>query len=66
MLKYREKRKTRKFSKTIRYELRKTYAEMRPRIKGRFAKRSDAEHEMEQMFSTLVPSDGGYGIVPSF
>ncbi|KAG6514772.1 zinc finger protein HD1-like [Zingiber officinale] len=67
VLKYREKRRTRKFEKTIRYELRKTYAEMRPRIKGRFAKQSDAELEMEQMFSTPVPSsDGSYGIVPSF
>lgn len=57
VLKYREKRKARKFEKTIRYASRKAYAEMRPRIKGRFVKRPDAEHK---------PSDGSYGIVPSF
>ncbi|CAN0878033.1 Zinc finger protein CONSTANS-LIKE 5 [Linum grandiflorum] len=39
VLRYREKRKNRKFEKTIRYASRKAYAETRPRIKGRFAKR---------------------------
>lgn len=34
---YREKKKNRKFEKTIRYASRKAYAEVRPRIKGRFA-----------------------------
>ena len=42
---YRAKRKNRKFEKTIRYASRKAYAEVRPRIKGRFAK----PHEMEAM-----------------
>ncbi|GER39747.1 zinc finger protein CONSTANS [Striga asiatica] len=42
VLRYREKRKNRKFEKTIRYASRKAYAETRPRIKGRFAKRSDS------------------------
>ncbi|CAL5003008.1 unnamed protein product [Urochloa decumbens] len=39
---YREKRKNRKFQKTIRYASRKAYAEARPRIKGRFVKRAGA------------------------
>ncbi|KAK8658622.1 hypothetical protein V6N13_036825 [Hibiscus sabdariffa] len=65
VLRYREK-KTRKFEKTIRYASRKAYAEMRPRIKGRFAKRREAEVEMDQMFSTAVMRETGYGIVPSF
>lgn len=39
VLRYREKKKMRKFEKTIRYASRKAYAETRPRIKGRFAKR---------------------------
>uniref|UniRef100_A0A0D9X5T3 CCT domain-containing protein n=1 Tax=Leersia perrieri TaxID=77586 RepID=A0A0D9X5T3_9ORYZ len=39
---YREKRKNRKFQKTIRYASRKAYAEARPRIKGRFVKRPAA------------------------
>jgi hypothetical protein len=38
---YREKRKLRKFEKTIRYASRKAYAEVRPRIKGRFAKKEE-------------------------
>ncbi|KAE8663334.1 NADH2 dehydrogenase family protein [Hibiscus syriacus] len=37
---YREKRRTRLFSKKIRYEVRKLNAEKRPRMKGRFAKRT--------------------------
>lgn len=37
---YREKRRTRLFSKTIRYEVRKLNAEKRPRLKGRFVKRT--------------------------
>ncbi|QCE16325.1 zinc finger protein CONSTANS-LIKE 4-like [Vigna unguiculata] len=53
VLRYREKRKNRKFEKTIRYASRKAYAETRPRIKGRFAKRSDADPL------------SGYGVVPS-
>ncbi|KAK4274510.1 hypothetical protein QN277_017718 [Acacia crassicarpa] len=53
VLRYREKRKNRKFQKTIRYASRKAYAETRPRIKGRFAKRSE------------VDRFGGYGVVPS-
>ncbi|NP_001280817.1 zinc finger protein CONSTANS-LIKE 4 [Malus domestica] len=58
VLRYREKRKNRKFEKTIRYASRKAYAETRPRIKGRFAKRTEVEIEAEPMCR--------YGIVPSF
>jgi hypothetical protein len=36
---YREKRRSRLFSKKVRYEVRKLNAERRPRIKGRFVKR---------------------------
>ncbi|PVH47909.1 hypothetical protein PAHAL_4G184700 [Panicum hallii] len=66
VLRYKEKKKNRKFEKTIRYATRKTYAEARPRIKGRFAKRSDMEIEVDQMFSTAALSDGSYGTVPWF
>lgn len=45
VLRYREKRKNRKFEKTIRYASRKAYAESRPRIKGRFAKRTETEND---------------------
>ncbi|KAJ8646646.1 hypothetical protein MRB53_008394 [Persea americana] len=37
---YREKRRSRLFSKKIRYEVRKLNAEKRPRMKGRFVKRA--------------------------
>ncbi|KAK3002363.1 hypothetical protein RJ639_020318 [Escallonia herrerae] len=40
VLRYKEKRLNRLFSKKIRYEVRKLNAEKRPRIKGRFVKRS--------------------------
>ncbi|KAK6154943.1 hypothetical protein DH2020_009191 [Rehmannia glutinosa] len=67
VLRYREKKKTRKFEKTIRYASRKAYAETRPRIKGRFAKRKDAQvDEEQQIFSSSMIGDSGYGIVPSF
>ncbi|RWW19307.1 hypothetical protein GW17_00016653 [Ensete ventricosum] len=68
VLRYREKRKTRKFEKTIRYASRKTYAEARHRVKGRFARLSDVEHETttSQVFCASAPSEGSYGIVPSF
>ncbi|KAK8941202.1 Zinc finger protein CONSTANS-LIKE 4 [Platanthera zijinensis] len=38
VLRYKEKRKKRRYEKQIRYASRKAYAEMRPRIKGRFVK----------------------------
>ncbi|KAL4325214.1 hypothetical protein GQ457_11G016390 [Hibiscus cannabinus] len=60
VLRYREKRKNRKFEKTIRYASRKAYAEVRPRIKGRFAKRSDREVEVDGV------NMYGFGVVPSF
>lgn len=41
VLRYREKRRTRLFSKKIRYEVRKLNAEKRPRMKGRFVKRAN-------------------------
>lgn len=66
VLRYKEKKKNRKFVKTIRYASRKAYAETRPRIKGRFAKRTDKEVEVDQMFSSTLMAETGYGIVPSF
>ncbi|ESQ46496.1 hypothetical protein EUTSA_v10000258mg [Eutrema salsugineum] len=62
VLRYREKRKNRKFEKTIRYASRKAYAEMRPRIKGRFAKRTDSRSND----GGDVGIYGGFGVVPSF
>ena len=64
VLRYREKRKNRKFEKTIRYASRKAYAETRPRIKGRFAKRSDVDPATS--VDSLFASDPGYGVVPTF
>lgn len=60
VLRYREKRKNRKFEKTIRYASRKAYAETRPRIKGRFAKRTEIDVE------SLIAADASYGVVPSY
>ena len=73
VLRYREKRKNRKFEKTIRYASRKAYAESRPRIKGRFAKRTELDNEVDHMFNSpsaaaaaAFMSDAQYGVVPSF
>nr|AGL61503.1 constans-like protein [Chrysanthemum x morifolium] len=57
VLRYREKKKTRKFEKTIRYASRKAYAETRPRIKGRFSKRTNVDVEVDQMFSTTLMTE---------
>ncbi|CAI9284754.1 unnamed protein product [Lactuca saligna] len=63
VLRYKEKRKNRRFEKTIRYASRKAYAETRPRIKGRFAKRTEIDLEVED---TFISPDSSYGIVPSY
>lgn len=69
VLRYKEKRKNRKFEKTIRYASRKAYAETRPRVKGRFAKRTDSESDIEGIFdfvSNNLIGDARYGAVQSF
>ncbi|KAL0404515.1 UNVERIFIED_CONTAM: Zinc finger protein CONSTANS-LIKE 5 [Sesamum radiatum] len=69
VLRYKEKRKNRKFEKTIRYASRKAYAETRPRIKGRFAKRTDSDSDIDRIFGAGAANfiaDARYGVVPSF
>ncbi|KAI0504682.1 hypothetical protein KFK09_015634 [Dendrobium nobile] len=73
VMRYREKRKNRRFEKTIRYASRKAYAETRPRIKGRFAKRTEIEAEVDRIYSSaaaataaFLAADPLYGVVPSF
>lgn len=66
LMRYREKRKNRRFEKTIRYASRKAYAETRPRIKGRFAKRADNDADAEVAVPSSYVLDFGYGVVPSF
>lgn len=53
---YREKRKRRTFEKTIRYESRKAYAEVRPRIKGRFATREEVAIMKAEAAAGLPPT----------
>lgn len=66
VMRYREKRKNRKFEKTIRYASRKAYAETRPRIKGRFAKRTESgESEVDRWLFTAA-TEAEYGVVPSY
>ncbi|XP_051126711.1 zinc finger protein CONSTANS-LIKE 4-like [Andrographis paniculata] len=62
VLRYKEKRKNRKFEKTIRYASRKAYAETRPRIKGRFAKRTDPDPDVDR----VLGYGARYGVVPMF
>lgn len=47
VMRYKEKRRTRLFSKKIRYQVRKVNADRRPRMKGRFVRRPDSP-ESEQ------------------
>ncbi|KAK8588515.1 hypothetical protein V6N13_087432 [Hibiscus sabdariffa] len=42
VMRYKEKKKTRKFEKQVRYESRKARADVRKRVKGRFVKAGDA------------------------
>ncbi|KAJ9537346.1 hypothetical protein OSB04_030079 [Centaurea solstitialis] len=65
VLRYKEKRKNRKFEKTIRYASRKAYAETRPRIKGRFAKRTEIDIEADHE-AFISPDYAAYGVVPSY
>ncbi len=55
---YREKRARRNFKKTIRYQSRKAYAEIRPRIKGRFVSPEEyaAYTSSQNQFEAVVPS----------
>jgi hypothetical protein len=74
VLRYREKRKNRKFEKTIRYASRKAYAETRPRIKGRFAKRTEIDSDVDRFYNPSDPLtvagslllESQYGVVPTF
>ncbi|CAN8301191.1 unnamed protein product [Cochlearia groenlandica] len=48
--KYRTKRNLRNFNKRIKYECRKTLADSRPRIRGRFAKNYEmSQHDHEHV-----------------
>ncbi|KFK27307.1 constans-like zinc finger protein [Arabis alpina] len=66
VMRYREKRKNRKFEKTIRYASRKAYAESRPRIKGRFAKRTETENDDVFLSHVYASAAAQYGVVPTF
>ncbi|WVZ13523.1 hypothetical protein V8G54_011089 [Vigna mungo] len=49
-----EKRKYRKFEKTIRYASRKAYVETQPKIKGSFAKRAEIDSDLDIKEGTMV------------
>uniref|UniRef100_A0ACD5TSY0 Uncharacterized protein n=1 Tax=Avena sativa TaxID=4498 RepID=A0ACD5TSY0_AVESA len=52
VMRYREKRKRRCYDKQVRYESRRAYAQLRPRVNGRFAK----VHEETSVPSSPPPS----------
>nr|AER41648.1 CCT+motif+family+protein [Oryza punctata] len=56
LMRYKEKRKKRCYEKQIRYASRKAYAEMRPRVRGRFAKEPKAVAPPLPPPSTYDPS----------
>ena len=54
---YKEKRARRNFRKTIRYQSRKAYAEIRPRIKGRFVSPEEfAAYMAQRDAEAIVPA----------
>ncbi|VAI11337.1 unnamed protein product [Triticum turgidum subsp. durum] len=56
VMRYREKRKRRRYDKQIRYESRKAYAELRPRVNGRFVKVPEADVSPSPPASPYDPS----------
>nr|ACI00356.1 ZCCT2-A2 [Triticum urartu] len=56
VMRYREKRKRRCYDKQIRYESRKAYAELRPRVNGRFVKVPEAAASSSPPASPYDPS----------
>ncbi|KAM3316834.1 hypothetical protein ACQJBY_034790 [Aegilops geniculata] len=56
VMRYREKRKRRRYDKQIRYESRKAYAELRPRVNGRFIKVPEAMASPSSPASPYDPS----------
>lgn len=63
---YLEKRKTRTFENKIRYASRKAYAESRPRIKGRFAKREEVEAYLREQDAKAQDCSGHSDIGSDF
>ncbi|KAL6961896.1 hypothetical protein U1Q18_033235 [Sarracenia purpurea var. burkii] len=51
---YRSKRNQRNFNKKIKYECRKTLADSRPRIRGRFARSNEAEKSSQNRWSRVA------------
>lgn len=56
VMRYRKKRKRRRYDKQIRYESRKAYAELRPRVNGRFVKVPEATTPPSPPASPYDPS----------
>ncbi|KAI3886721.1 hypothetical protein MKX03_006864 [Papaver bracteatum] len=62
---YRNKRTQRNFNKTIKYACRKTLADSRPRIRGRFARHDEPKEDedfWEQMYETNTFQEGRGGV----
>ncbi|KAK8950181.1 hypothetical protein KSP40_PGU014522 [Platanthera guangdongensis] len=57
---YRNKRNQRNFQKKIIYACRKTLADSRPRVRGRFARNGEAEHETEAEAESTENSFDGW------
>ena len=66
ILRYRAKRQMRNFNRTIKYQCRKSLADTRPRVRGRFARDNEPgsvmPHETKKAIrEKTVPSSGGGG-----
>lgn len=59
ILRYLKKRNTRNFNKTIKYACRKTLADRRTRVRGRFARNSEMSEQKMGMKKKNIPIDQG-------
>ncbi|CAD7701011.1 unnamed protein product [Ostreobium quekettii] len=66
VLRYRQKRHERKFEKRVTYQCRKTLADSRPRVRGRFARNDDSNavmpHQTKKALATVKSGEGGGGL----
>jgi len=66
VLRYRQKRHERKFEKRVTYQCRKTLADSRPRVRGRFARNDDSNavmpHQTKKALAAVKVGKGGEGL----
>lgn len=60
ILRYRQKRNDRNFKRVVKYQCRKTLADSRPRVRGRFARNDDPQSIMPHQFKKVLRAKEGH------